>query len=260
MTDYLVTVATETWELALDTRDPDPSGARQLVEPLLAQWATDTLPPLAAPSTVQLMIYDDGTDPAGWLPLEYGLAISVFVTTDPGDYPTLLLPFKGRVADVSAVNHPRGGVVFRVVCADRLADLASTSAPKTIRGDARGYSPAGTAVGVELAYIQLADHAEIGFDYGDNLTMPTWELVDGDAAKTNTLETLNRYMTHDIRDDGSFRWLAPVVDTGTVDPDPAPNYAAVPYDPHGNVELANLLLLHWTGSIWTLIVNPDYYH
>lgn len=265
-TDAKMTVATADWSITGDTTDPGSMGTfRVLLDGVSAAWATDVLPPVAQPSTVSFSIYQSGPDPFGnWLPLDLGTPISVFAYVGDAGSWRELLSFKGRVQDIAATNHKAGGIVFSIVCVDRLADLGSQLAPALLSGVPAGFP---TAYDLLNVYIQLRDDAGIDFDYATGATtaVPFWaDLLDVmDLTNVSTLDALSRFIVHDWRGPGLGRligrWLTQQLDVGTTDPELVARYKLNEYDPTQLDDLAGAVAFHWTGASWQLLTNADYY-
>ncbi len=282
MTDVAVTVDHGDWVLSSDTTAPEGDqpamgSGRNLVEPFTVSWAiADVLPPVAVPATVQFSWYDDMQTPGGALPCDIGDPIGVYVSLD---FLTAVVPFQGRVTDVSAVPFSGGGMIFTVIAADRLADLGSTP------GIALGNSQLSTW------YNDIAADAEIDFDYDAGATSTSrliggsaGELWHNDGTSMTMLDLLNRLVSMDIRYDSTDtpalslfdgpdaelavaayihpRYLSFYVDVGLSTPIDAPEYRLTEYPRWKDADLDSLagaLELAWSGALWILEPNPDYY-
>lgn len=263
------TIATATETLSWDTDSPradgpGAAGERLVVDGMTASWATEVLPPVSQPSTVTFMVYMSGPDPLGtWMPWVQGEPITVAAYAYRAGSPVELFTFKGRVQDASAVNHPAGGILFRFICVDRLADLASMNSPAEL---VLPNEP--PLVDLFDAYTQLADDADIDFDWlaGQGWVEPYWlDMVSPiDMTNTTTLDALSIAVAHDIRVDAAvthtvMRWLTQQVDTGSTDPEPVARYRLNEWDPQAVDDLAGVFAFHWTGTVWTIVQNTDYY-
>lgn len=255
MTRYKVQVRTANWTLTSDTNTPaGPTAARGVVDGLVAGWQIDQVPPVGQPSTVQVAVYDDGTNPAGWLPIDQGELISVYAWIDDVPDEQQVLSFKGRVIDVSATNQQRGGVVFALVCADKLAELSSTMAPPTVTGSS------GT---LEALYDQVTADAGVTLDPLTGLpAMTTLPTNDVDFTNVSSLDALNRITQHDWREVGAtdvfVTYLVPKVSLVNTDPtvDDGIGLDRFTTKQLGSNKLLNLAL---AGGVWQLVSNPDYY-
>lgn len=278
ITDTFGVVDSGDFSLSWDTTTPDPDGPpspgdRKIVDGMAASWSIDVLPPVAQPSTCQFSVFQAGPDPLGsWLPWVIGTPIRVDAYAYPQGLgsPTNLFSFDGRISDLSGVNVD-GGILFTVICSDRLADLASQGSPGTVAPDA---TQSDLAPGLFDIYDQLADDAGIDFDYqaGQSYTLPYWwDIVDGpiDLTNVSTLDALSTAIMHDVRpnDDPNVapvvhnvdRWLTQDVDTGITTPTDPAEYRLNEWDPQDVNDLAGVAQLVWTGSEWVIQVNPDYY-
>lgn len=238
---------------------PAGEGERYVLDGISASWQTDVLPPVAQPSTLTFRIYQNGPDAFGtWLPFGIGDPISVSAFAYDLDLGSLnLWHFKGRVADASGENHPAGGIVFSIVCTDRLADLTSTNAPPIVTLETIGESD------VFLMYDALAADAEIDLDYHAGESSPdadwsTWHPVIAGLENVSTYDALSTAIMHDVRA-GVARYLTQQIDTGTSDPEADARYRLEEWDPANVDDLAGVVGFHWTGAEWTLIANDDYY-
>lgn len=269
-------VTAEGLTIGWDTDAPRPDapadpGERVIVDGMSASWAIDVLPPVANPQTVAFKVYQSSPDALGtWLPWPIGTPISVIAESYDADLGSLRLwTFKGRVADISGANHPSGGILFSLVCTDRLADLASANSPAELVPSS---SQSDLAPGLFDVYQQLADDADIDFDWqaGAGFSLPYWwELVSSiDMTNTTTLDALSLAITHDLRPNADpnveptvhnvDRWLTQQVDTGSTDPEATARYRLNEWDPEGVDDLAGVAAFHWTGSVWTVITSTSY--
>lgn len=255
------------WDTTTPFVGPAEAGDRLLLDGMTAGWSTDVLPPVAQPSTVRFRVYMPGPDALGtWLGLTIGDPLTVYAYAyRPSLDSDELFTFKGRVADVSAVNARGGGMIFSVVATDRLADLGSANAPATVDGRA-GVAPG--SYDLFLIYDQIAADAEIGFDYqaGQSVTFPYWEDMVGPIDLTNvtTLDALSTAIAHDVRVSADFshtltRYLTQQIDTGTTDPEAVARYRLNEWDPLAVNDLAGALAMHWDGAVWRVVTNTDYY-
>lgn len=246
------------WTLTSDTDDPQGglSPQRALVGSLTAHWAIDVIPPVAQPSTVRFQVYDDGTNPSGWIPLDVGDPISCYVATAGQEGP---LTFQGRVSEVSGANHPDGGVVFAVVATDRLGDLTASPAPSLVKGRNPGTSGVPASHALFSAYAKIARWADIALDYLSGSGTPDWDYTRPVQMDASALDAINLYAAHDVRD-GVHHYVTFDVDVADPTPITGPvQFALTPYDPAGVDDLAGVLMLDYAGGQWGLIVNPDYY-
>lgn len=245
---------------------PVAAGDRVVLDGMSATWATDVLPPVATPSTMQFGVYMSGPDAGGvWLPLVIGDPVTIYAYAYGDDFSSReLFTIKGRVADLSAVNHPGGGVVFSVVVADRLADLVG-NAPDSISSTADGVS----WYRLWDYYTQIADDAEIDFDWqaGTVLSVPYpyWDTFPNgtpiDLTGLTTLDALSIAIAHDVRASIDFthtidRYLTQQIDPEDTDPEAVARYATNEWDFQDVNGLAGLYALHWTGSTWTVELDP----
>lgn len=252
-------VETASWQLVSDTDDPETNPARALVGPLRASWAIDVLPPQPQPSSLTIGVYDDGTNPSGWIPLDVGDPIGVYVVTEnidgSWDGP---ITFQGRIGEVSGTNAKRGGVLFQLVCVDRLADLTSSPAPRVVRGVATTSSVPFGVHPLFRAYNQIANHADIDLTYTAEGGWPFWSDARDAEVDASTLEALGVYTAHDVRS-GVHHYLSYDIDSADPTPPTSLTYELVPYDPAGVDDLAGVLELIWDGSAYILADNVDYY-
>lgn len=280
MSVYHVVVRTSRWLLESDPDFPE-TAPQGLLDPLGGDWDVPDFPPVAAPTTITVRLYDDGSS-ATWLPIDVGERIVVYVWLRFGDVDQVaLVPFKGRVADVSATNRDAGGVIFTVVCADRNAELAATPAPKTVN----------TEPGIFDAYDIITDaitdpirHIDTGGSpTGDHFAGINGTTFDGpggvdvwDLTNVSGLDAINRLALLDVRGD--------VVDTSVGGSDGdwlARSYVVLaPYvDPSDDVDLVDLdgsygwtlnevplyasfagaLGFHNDGGVWRLVGDAGYY-
>lgn len=251
--------STLSWDTTAPTGDgPPEANHRYVVDGLSASWSIDVLPPVAQPSTVTFRVYMLEADSGGtWLPFGIGDPISVAANVEHPDLGTLnLWNFKGRVADLTGQNHPAGGILFNVICTDRLADLTSTNAPPVMTLETIGESD------VFLVYAQLADDAGIDFDWQTNATTPDTDWASfvptiSGLENVTTYEALSTAILHDVRL-GVARYLTQQIDSGTTDPEPAARFRLQEWDPHDVDDLAGVVGFHWTGTEWTLIEDTSY--
>lgn len=247
------------WDTTTPRGDgPADPGERVILDGISATWQTDVLPPVAQPSTVTFRIYQASPDALGtWLPFGIGDPISVSALAYDDDLGSVdLWRFKGRVADCSGENHPAGGIVFNVICVDRLADLTSTNAPPIVTLETIGESD------VFLMYDALAADAEIDLDYHAGENSPdadwtTWQATIAGLENVTTLDALSTAIMHDVRL-GVARYLTQQIDTGSTDPEAVARYRLEEWDPEAVDDLAGVVGFHWTGTEWTLIVDPAY--
>jgi hypothetical protein len=247
---------------------PADPGGRYILDGVSASWQTDVLPPVAQPSSVTFKVYQNGPDPGGsWLPWGIGEPITVTAHAYGTGGPTELFTFKGRVADNAGANHPAGGIVFEIICVDRLADLTSSNAPTPLD------STPITAADLFDIYIQIMVDADLDFDFqeGQSWVEPYWlDLIPLiDAENVTTFDALSTAITHDVRVNADpnvvdvvwtvDRWLCQKIDNGTTDPEPVARFRLNEWDPQAVDDLAGLAAFHWTGSVWTVLSNPDYY-
>ncbi len=249
------------WDTDNPTGDgPPEDNRRYIIDGLSASWSIDVLPPVATPSTLTFRVYMLEADDLGtWLPWGIGDPITVFANAyDPDDLGSIgLWNFKGRIADVAGTNHPAGGIVFNVICVDRLADLGSTNAPPSttieIPADFND---------LYVLYQAFADDAGIDFDWhaGENTADLDWptlnSTVDG-LENVTSLDALSTAIMHDVRL-GVARYLTTQIDSGTTDPEAVARFRLNEWDPEDVDDLAGVVAFHWTGSSWTLIEDPDY--
>lgn len=247
------------WDTTAPVGDGPPvDNVRYVVDGVSASWSIDVLPPVAQPSTLTFRCYMLEADALGtWLPFGIGDPITVFANVEHPDLGTLnLWNFKGRVGDVTGQNHPGGGIVFNVICVDRLADLTSTNAPPVMTLETIGESD------VFLAYEQLADDAGIDFDWQAGASSPDtdWSsLVPTIMGLENvsTYDALSTAILHDVRL-GVARYLTQQIDTGTTDPEAVARFRLEEWDPEDVDDLAGVVAFHWTGAAWTVIEDTAY--
>lgn len=259
------------WDTLDPRTDPVVAGDVVLLDTMAASWSTDVLPPVAQPATVRFQAYMNGPDADGrWFPLTIGDPITVYAYAYREDLTEAeVFTFKGRVSDLSAVNVRNGGLIFTVVCADRLADLGSTNAPPTI--DVAGTDPGVGDYALWRCYDQIADDAGITLDSRDenrylSASFPYWDGMSPSIDLTNVsaLDALSTTAAHDVRVSIDFthtidRWLCQQMDAGSTDPELDTTFATMEWDPLDVNDLAGALALHYDAPVWRVIPNPDYY-
>lgn len=252
---------------------PDPADHWYLLDGATWAWAITEIPPVAVPATCQFQIYDDGAHADGWLPIARGQSIRVnLFATHPGDTEKLLASLDGRISEATAANHSRGGVVYSVVATDTLgALLGGDTSPTLIVGS--GVTSGQN--GVLQAYEQLVTEVPTlaGFDYLTTTEGPGTlqgmltqiRTRDYDATNQTVLDVLNLYVLHDIRDRGG-RWMSHwLQQVQQFEGDPEPETLAhtifqlVEFDPQAPFNLDQLMVMDYTGTLWTAIPDPDYY-
>lgn len=247
------------WDSTAPTGDgPPEQNVRYVIDGLSASWAIEVLPPVAQPATITFRCYMTEADSMGtWLPFGIGDPISILANVEHPDLSTVnLWNFKGRVSDVSGVNHPMGGILFNVICVDRLADLTSTNAPPVMTLETIGESD------LFLAYAQLAEDAGIDFDWQAGASTPDtdWSTLAPtikDLENVTTYSALSTAILHDVRA-GIARWLTQQIDTGTTDPESVARFRLEEWDPDDIDDLAGVVAFHWTGTEWTVIEDTAY--
>lgn len=258
----------ELWSLAADTDNPmGKIDGRALVAPLTCSWSIDSLPPVATPDTVTVLIYDDGSNVGNWpgpwwIPLPLGAPISVYANAwselTPTD-PYQLVTFQGRIADVTATPVKGGGLMFTVICTSRLADLGSTNAPSF--EDSQGVPSWPAAVG----YPAVAADAGVLIDDTDMYgpTVSGWEWGRGvDNANVSSLDYVGQLALQDTRGTNTITHYL-LWDADKDDPTPdlqldSRAFVTAAYYPLVN-DLAGVLRMFWDGSLWDMETNPDFY-
>lgn len=261
MTDQLIlTLSTNQWELVADTGNPaDPTtpGAR-LLDGATTSWSCDVLPPQATtPQLASLSVYDDGQGPDGWLWLEHGqpARVTLDARLDSGVL-VRVADINGRIVEPAASNHPTGGVIYQLVVADHLADLAAAGAPGTVTGHMTD--------GITTAYTQLADDEDLTFSWTDGASSPVepFRMTDYDSVNQPFLDVITTYITHDVRDHPSMstekisRYLAQDLLMSTSVPVDPPSWFLPEYQQHDASAVAAALELVWTGVGWTAQADP----
>lgn len=256
MTHVQVTVETGEWTLTVDTDAPVGGSARRgIVGPIVGNWSTDVLPPVANPTSVQFGIYDFPDFAAGqtWLPIRVGQAVSCYVDADGA----ALVRFQGRISAATGQNMARGGVLYTVVAADPLGDMSSSGSPKLVDVDG-GIAEIFDAIQLLVEYSNLI--------YGGDEMFPgpadpdvhpmTFENVDALSAASTYLQSCVS-TTEDAEKYGVLRY-----DLDPLDPTPSIDTTEVivaEYDPRAVTDLAGALELFYDGSMWVLVPNLDYY-
>lgn len=261
------------WDTESPHEGPALPGERLILDGMEATWAIDVIPPVAQPSTLRFRVYMAEPDAGGnWLNVGIGdpIAASGFAYRDSLDDAELFV-MRGRVADLSAVNARGGGLIFTFIVADRLADLGSANAPALIDGSGV-YDGDTSHYSLFRVYDAIADDAGITFDYDLGRVVgtpfPYWDRMNAaiDLTNVTVLDALSTAVAHDVRADNvAFdhtldHWLTLAVDDPySVDPQASIVYATNEWDYTDVNGLAGALGLHWTGSVWTVLANPDYY-
>lgn len=243
MSDYVCTVVVGDTTFVAEPLAPWADPSTGVLDGITASWATQVLPPVMQPSTLQLSFYDDGSSAAaggGWLPLEAGMQITVHLEMD-GDSSWVPIDFTGRISDVSAYAHKRGGMVFTCVCTDTVGDLATMGSPQEIGAPVSD---------LESLALDLQEYGGFG------LTIPSSPNdANGVVALDNVamLDALNMVLT-------SWSSVSPLQLPVylTAVPGVWAEYEAAEYDP-GDDSLAGVLEFHLDGAVWRLVVDPGYY-
>lgn len=272
MSAVATVVRTPDWSLQADTEAPQgPDQVRALVSPVVATWAIESLPPVAQPETVTVQIVDKGTSPGDrWLPMQLGTPIGVYVYASVHGNPlvfTTPVTFQGRIAEVTATNLDKGGLLFTLVCTGRLADWNSTNAPSLVGEPDVTVLPSW----LQYAYEAIADDAglPVNTDDGSGVGVDVPSALAKGRAVDNTGVSSGDYLgqlaLQDLREDvdgvEATHWIAYDLDTADATPTVAPaDFRTIRYDPRV-LDLAGVLNMAYDAGLglWTAVLNPDYY-